>query len=55
MTEANICPLCGEYIIGTYCCTCKQDIRSLSVKNNSADFITNFFKNLNQEPKDGNN
>lgn len=54
MTEANICPLCGKYIIGTYCYTCKQDIRSLSVKKSSDDFITKFF-NLKRRPKDGDN
>lgn len=54
MTEAHICPLCRKYIIGTYCYTCKQDIRSLSVKRVSDDFITNFF-NIKKRIKDENN
>jgi len=55
MTEAHICPLCGGYILGTYCYICKQDIRSLSVKNNSINFMTNFFNKLKQEFKDADN
>lgn len=29
MSEANQCPKCKKYILGTYCFICKSDIRDI--------------------------
>jgi hypothetical protein len=33
MNNANKCPKCKQYIIGTYCYTCKDEISNLLVYN----------------------
>ena len=56
MDNANQCPGCGNYIIGEYCCTCKQDIRSIIIPpkqptGNMPDFMKDIFKNNNNKEK----
>lgn len=46
MNEANLCPKCGTYIIGTYCYECKEDIKSMDFNYNKNDSFTNFFNDI---------
>ena len=44
MNNANKCPQCKQFIIGTYCYTCKKDINEMKISTDSMpDFIKNFF------------
>ena len=46
MNNANQCPQCMNYIIGTYCCTCKNDISNLNTG------MPEFFKDIFKDKKD---
>ena len=48
MNNANKCPKCGKYIIGTYCYKCKCDI-TITYNSNIFDIFGDIFK---EETKD---
>ena len=43
MNNANKCPKCKQYILGTYCYTCKQDINDMISTDSMPDFMKEFF------------
>jgi len=46
MPEAFVCPKCGKYIVGTFCFTCKEDIRSMSFPSENGENFVDFFNNI---------
>ena len=56
MNEAQKCPRCNNYILGTYCCTCKKDIFEMQEDNPFkdtpfGDIFGQFFNNNKQDDK----
>lgn len=43
MNNANQCPNCKQYILGSYCFTCKSEIAEFDSQN-IPDFLKDLFK-----------
>ena len=48
MNNANKCPRCKKFILGTYCATCKEDITKMAERifptdNDFGNFFNDFF------------